>query len=225
MSSPMDIDDSEGASESETTQFSDDLRSHSSNLSRLVSFILGLTPGSDNQQEQENQNRTRSRDRIVIINPIAQRMLIIEGLGNLEEYLSEMSGKSGPKPASQDSIDSMPVVEINKVNGGDCAICLDEFSIGEDAREMPCKHKYHSGCIQKWLGIHGSCPVCRFRMPEEKERKENEEEGEGGSRVEIWFGFSQGGLHGSDHDGPGSDGGNEGDDDGASTVEDMDCTD
>ncbi|KAK6913280.1 Zinc finger, RING-type [Dillenia turbinata] len=223
MSSPMEIDAPEASSESETTQLSDYLRSHNVNLSRLVSFIMGLTSASDNQQEQENENRTRSRDRIVIVDPRAQRLLIIEGSGNLEEYLSEMLGKSGPSPASKDSIDSMPVVEINEVNGGDCAICLDEFTVGEDAREMPCKHKYHSGCIEKWLGLHGSCPVCRFRMPEEKEKKESEEEGEGDGRVVVWFGVSLGGLNGSDHDGSGSDGGNEGD--GASGVEDMECID
>lgn len=34
-------------------------------------------------------------------------------------------------------------------------------------KEMPCGHRYHGDCIEKWLCMHGSCPVCRYRMPEE----------------------------------------------------------
>ncbi|KAE8694450.1 putative Ribosomal protein L34e superfamily protein [Hibiscus syriacus] len=79
---------------------------------------------------------------------------------------ADAGSKHGPAPASKASIEAMPSIKV-KESGGDCSICLEEFEVDEEAREMPCKHVFHSGCIQKWLQIHGSCPVCRFLMPAE----------------------------------------------------------
>ncbi|XP_010034398.1 E3 ubiquitin-protein ligase RING1-like [Eucalyptus grandis] len=56
--------------------------------------------------------------------------------------------------------------------GVTCAICLEEFAAGNEAREMPCQHRFHLGCIKKWLSVHGTCLVCRFAMlPEEDATK------------------------------------------------------
>ncbi|KAG9139272.1 hypothetical protein Leryth_011283 [Lithospermum erythrorhizon] len=78
--------------------------------------------------------------------------------------------------ASKNAVEAMPTVEMVD-KGCECAICLKDItSGGELAKKMPCEHKYHSSCIEKWLRIHGSCPVCRYEMPidEGGENKENE---------------------------------------------------
>jgi hypothetical protein len=43
--------------------------------------------------------------------------------------------------------------------------------------------------FEKWLGIHGSCPVCRYKMPVEEEEVGKKRDEEGGER-EIWVSFS-----------------------------------
>ncbi|KAM7523947.1 hypothetical protein LguiA_013849 [Lonicera macranthoides] len=45
---------------------------------------------------------------------------------------------------------------------GDCAICLTEYSDGDEIRVLPqCGHGFHVACIDMWLGSHSSCPSCR----------------------------------------------------------------
>lgn len=44
----------------------------------------------------------------------------------------------------------------------DCAICLEEFVDGESCRVFhACKHLFHSACIDNWLRLNPSCPICR----------------------------------------------------------------
>ncbi|KAF5182711.1 E3 ubiquitin-protein ligase mpsr1 [Thalictrum thalictroides] len=194
------------------------ISSRNRDLSFFLPFILGISnsattrrgeretessdesdqEGSDNQQEQHQQ----TRDRIVLINPLTQGMIVIESSQSLEALLRELSNKDGPKPATKASIEAMPKIIITEEDEEkECSICLDGWEIGGEAREMPCKHRYHSNCIEKWLGIHGNCPVCRYKMPvdEEEETKkssttttivDSDEENRGGRRSEIWVSFS-----------------------------------
>ncbi|KAF5750951.1 hypothetical protein HS088_TW03G01291 [Tripterygium wilfordii] len=57
-----------------------------------------------------------------------------------------------------------PVVKYTK--GGDegvvCAVCLCEFTEGEDIRVLAdCAHSFHVACIDMWLHSHSNCPLCR----------------------------------------------------------------
>ncbi|XP_059452497.1 E3 ubiquitin-protein ligase ATL41-like [Corylus avellana] len=44
----------------------------------------------------------------------------------------------------------------------ECAVCLSMIENEEMARLLPnCKHVFHAECIDKWLGSHSTCPICR----------------------------------------------------------------
>ena len=62
----------------------------------------------------------------------------------------------------KDAIKAMPTVKSKE--NLQCSVCLDDFEISAEAGEMPCKHKFHNGCILPWLELHSSCPVCRFQI-------------------------------------------------------------
>ena len=47
-------------------------------------------------------------------------------------------------------------------SGATCSICLGDFSDNEWLRELPdCGHLFHRKCIDMWLRMNSSCPLCR----------------------------------------------------------------
>ncbi|OIT07422.1 PREDICTED: putative RING-H2 finger protein ATL21A [Nicotiana attenuata] len=48
------------------------------------------------------------------------------------------------------------------INAITCSICLAEYSAGETLRCIPeCEHCFHAECVDKWLKMNSTCPVCR----------------------------------------------------------------
>ncbi|KAK8668901.1 hypothetical protein V6N13_106347 [Hibiscus sabdariffa] len=92
------------------------------------------------------------------------------GLEQLIQQLAENDpNRYGTPPASKSAIEALPTVKIAKNNlnseFNQCAVCMDEFEEGTEAKQMPCKHRYHKDCILPWLEMHNSCPVCRHELP------------------------------------------------------------
>ncbi|KAH6756465.1 RING/U-box superfamily protein [Perilla frutescens var. hirtella] len=64
-------------------------------------------------------------------------------------------------------INSYPKVVFTKRNGNwgndaVCSICLCEYREAEMLRMLPdCKHCFHVMCVDAWLKLNASCPVCR----------------------------------------------------------------
>ncbi|PWA78385.1 Zinc finger, RING/FYVE/PHD-type [Artemisia annua] len=77
--------------------------------------------------------------------------------------------KQGPLPASKSAIESLQTV-MSAPEDEDCPICLTEFGGGE-VKEMECKHMFHKECVEKWLGVSATCPVCRYQMPVDESRR------------------------------------------------------
>lgn len=76
-------------------------------------------------------------------------MIVIEGL-------DESTIQSYPKVVLGESR------RISGISVMICAICLGEYSAGETLRCIPeCEHCFHVECVDKWLKMNSSCPVCR----------------------------------------------------------------
>ncbi|XP_024541343.1 E3 ubiquitin-protein ligase At1g63170 isoform X1 [Selaginella moellendorffii] len=43
-----------------------------------------------------------------------------------------------------------------------CCICLARYRDGEPLRELSCTHHFHVDCVDKWLKINASCPLCKL---------------------------------------------------------------
>ncbi|XP_078356317.1 E3 ubiquitin-protein ligase RNF126-like [Oculina patagonica] len=90
-----------------------------------------------------------------------------EGLDSIiTQLLNQMEG-AGPPPADADKIETLPKVIVSQelVDAHtDCAVCQDKLTLGEEVRQLPCRHLFHFDCIQPWLKLHDSCPICRVSL-------------------------------------------------------------
>ncbi|KXN75041.1 hypothetical protein CONCODRAFT_82576 [Conidiobolus coronatus NRRL 28638] len=55
----------------------------------------------------------------------------------------------------------LPILYI--LDGGDssCAICLSDYEHKDTIRMMKCFHHYHMDCLDEWLKINRTCPLCK----------------------------------------------------------------
>ncbi|KAK8477867.1 hypothetical protein V6N11_013827 [Hibiscus sabdariffa] len=142
--------------------------------------------------ESENSENGGDRSgRMILFDPINEEALVVQGSFDVNhgrnpshrpatsfggdyimgpgwdlllQYLSENDpNRYRTPPAQKEVIEAMPTVTIKE--NLQCPVCLEDFEIGNEAKEMPCKHKFHVGCITPWLELHSSCPVCRFQLP------------------------------------------------------------
>jgi len=47
-----------------------------------------------------------------------------------------------------------------------CCICLAKYAHNDELRELPCSHFFHKDCVDKWLKINASCPLCKAEVGE-----------------------------------------------------------
>lgn len=100
------------------------------------------------------------------------KILFPEGIsGDLEDR------KVGPVAASAEQINALPVevvytppaVWLAMGFGGEaatCAICLSDHGAGDHLRKLPCGHRFHVGCCDRWLQRNKVCPLCMKAIDE-----------------------------------------------------------
>lgn len=92
----------------------------------------------------------RRRDPVIeFSSSVSPQPIIVSGLDGptIESYPKTILGESRRLAKPDDNI---------------CPICLSEYSPKETLRTIPaCQHCFHADCIDEWLRLNASCPVCR----------------------------------------------------------------
>lgn len=97
---------------------------------------LGVHPNNI----QHNSNEAAIAPVVVISTPGLDE-------GTIESYTKVILGESRRLPGP---------------NNITCPICLSDYHAKETVRCIPeCQHCFHADCIDEWLRLKGSCPVCR----------------------------------------------------------------
>jgi hypothetical protein len=122
-------------------------------------------------------------------------------LGGVDEEAPSSSADTSPATSPRASRrltdhDQLPVSVYDSSSedaaGGkaDCAVCIVEFRDGDLARLLPrCGHRFHAACVDAWLRLHSTCPLCRADVvappPATAEPKNDDPKDDGGAECPV----------------------------------------
>ncbi|KAJ1899688.1 hypothetical protein LPJ66_001946 [Kickxella alabastrina] len=138
-------------------------------LGNLVSSLLGALGGAGRGDEAGGTG----------VNP-----LFGMPVGNLGDYawgqnslddiitriMEQNQGVNAPPPATEAQMAKLVcrvILEDEVARHVECGICMEEYKAEEQVMGLPCKHFYHKECIDHWLRMNGTCPICRKGIEEE----------------------------------------------------------
>ncbi|KAF8100946.1 hypothetical protein N665_0213s0011 [Sinapis alba] len=75
------------------------------------------------------------------------------------------------KGASKEDIGQLTKFKFRK----ECCICLSPYEDETELRELPCGHHFHCSCVDKWLYIHATCPLCKYSILKDSNYEGGEE--------------------------------------------------
>lgn len=76
------------------------------------------------------------------------------------ELLMVLETSVKKKTVNIDKIESLETITVNETIKGTCAICMDDYIVGDVLRKLPCEHLFHKDCIDHWLKNNSTkCPL------------------------------------------------------------------
>jgi hypothetical protein len=85
-----------------------------------------------------------------------------KSIGSSEKISGE---KSGPFGGIMNLCTGESSTErVLSAEDAECCICLSTYDDGVELRELPCSHHFHCTCIDKWLRINATCPLCKYNI-------------------------------------------------------------
>ncbi|XP_069887015.1 E3 ubiquitin-protein ligase ZSWIM2 [Dipodomys merriami] len=89
----------------------------------------------------------------------------LDGKNEVEETMPQFQEKKSQVYTPKDVVKSLPLQLVTKKSkllapGYQCRLCLKSFHLGQQTRLLPCTHKFHRKCIDKWLLYKcNACPI------------------------------------------------------------------
>lgn len=113
-------------------------------------------------REDQNQNRGASQEAISALPTYKFKAKLASNASKSKSKKSEANDSDGEGTGEGGWV--APGTEKERqVTAEDavCCICLGQYTDGVELRELPCTHHFHVECVDKWLTINASCPLCK----------------------------------------------------------------
>ncbi|MED6206206.1 hypothetical protein PIB30_024652 [Stylosanthes scabra] len=143
----------------------------------VIYITLVITKEIRNERLRQRRLRIQqARERRILLNELRQlrvlelsRLRTMESLSMSDRYPAVTSDENSTRMIE---LQECPVIQLGESGqlptmsmDNVCSICLSEYEAKETLRSMPqCNHFFHSHCIDAWLKMNATCPLCR-KMP------------------------------------------------------------
>lgn len=111
-----------------------------------------------------------------------EEVLLMDEYFEMYAYLRRMRGyhENILNRALEASLETMPEFEFETkkenisvdveliqlgISGISCCICTDDLAAGSTVGALECRHYFHPECLQSWVVMSQTCPVCRASLP------------------------------------------------------------
>ncbi|XP_041989713.1 uncharacterized protein LOC121741084 [Salvia splendens] len=120
------------------------------------SLSISLHVPSSNQQWYTSIGVSTRGLRLTPLRNLAPRLVgnVAQVSGN-QEWISDYPWSTG---LSEEQIRGR--LKERKHTKERCSICLEDYDEGDDLGILDCKHEFHKSCIEKWLLLKNTCPIC-----------------------------------------------------------------
>lgn len=122
-----------------------------------ISASPTIAPRTRRRQRQTNGTLPAGQERFHFDGGDQNDTVVIEVLGLNEEVI-----KSFPKLPYDEARVSYSF-QRESTTTSCCSICLADYKTTDMIRVLPdCNHLFHDKCVDHWLRLHPTCPVCRM---------------------------------------------------------------
>lgn len=142
---------------------------------QVVGGVLGDLSGVDVSDRRQGARGHRMPPPRAAGPRPGQALLELSSLVNeLRRTMNEAGRNLEPAPpsasrgASLATLNACTAVIVHVGEGGapdastnQCMVCLETFEQGEELRILPCIHRFHRVCIDRWLMQRSECPTCK----------------------------------------------------------------
>lgn len=85
----------------------------------------------------------------------------------LDAVIQHLPVNAGNPPAAKNAVNALPTLKVTELllsREEECAVCKEDFQLGQIVLQMPCSHVFCEACLKQWLTRHNTCPTCRYEL-------------------------------------------------------------